>query len=181
MRGSLYVIPDDQPLPPPEPDELTRQFVRRWVVDDLKNEADQLTDRSWRKGREVFISAGCIKCHRMKGEGATVGPDLSDVSKQFRGSKLLKQILEPSAEINKKFQTWMTVTTEGRIVNGLLSEQSDTHVVLTPNPLKPADKVRLARDDIDELVPSKKSTMPEGLLMTYTREEILDLLSYLQQ
>ena len=34
--------------------------------------------------------------------------------------------------------------------------------------------------DLDELVASKQSTMPEGLLMTFTKEEILDLLAFLQ-
>ena len=61
-----------------------------------------------------------------------------------------------------------------------MTAQSDAAITLMPNPLKPEFTVTLKRDEIDEVALSDKSTMPEGLLMTFTKEEILDLLAFIQ-
>ena len=180
MRGTLFVIPDDQPLPPPEPDEVGRKFVRAWSLDDLASDVKDLKGRSMSNGRDVFTQAGCIKCHRIEGKGSQLGPDLGKVTKQFEGAKLLKQILHPSVEINKKYQSSIVVTDEGKVYTGLITAQSDAAITLMPNPLKPEFTVTLKRDEIDEVALSDKSTMPEGLLMTFTKEEILDLLAFIQ-
>ncbi|MEQ9411363.1 MAG: plastocyanin/azurin family copper-binding protein [Fuerstiella sp.] len=181
MRGTLYVLPDDQPLPEPTADEITRRFVRRWTLQDLAEDAQNLKNRSVDNGRQVFQLAGCIKCHRIGQQGEKLGPDLSDVTKRFTGIRLLQQILQPSAEINKQYQTWIAVTHEGRTVAGLMTEQNEESITLLPNPLQPAATVLMARDQLDELIPSRQSTMPEGLLMTFTKDEILDLLAFIQQ
>ena len=39
--------------------------------------------------------------------------------------------------------------------------------------------VTIPRDDIMDMSQAEQSTMPTGLLDTYTREEILDLMAYL--
>jgi len=48
-------------------------------------------------------------------------------------------------------------------------------VVLQSN----AEKVTIAKADIDTIVPSKKSAMPEKLFDPLTLEEIADLFAYL--
>lgn len=181
MRGSLHVIPDDQPLPPPSADEIVRRFVRRWSVSDLAAEAEDLSGRSAEHGKQVFTIAGCIKCHRIGKEGVTLGPELTDIAKRFRGKKLLQQILDPGAEINKKYQTWIAVTDEGKVLSGLMVSETNEAITLMPNPLQPKKTVVVQRDQVEELFPSKQSTMPEGLLMTFTKDEILDLLAFVQR
>ncbi len=181
MRGSLYILPDDQPLPPPAADEITRRFVKRWTMPDFQIHTEQLDGRSTANGETVFNQAGCIKCHRIKDKGAKLGPELSDVNKRFQGKKLLQQILAPSSDINKQYQTWIAVRDDGTVLSGLMTEQNDTSITLLPNPLKPDQIVTILREQIDELIPSKQSTMPDGLLMTYSKDEILDLLAFIQQ
>lgn len=180
MRGSLFVLPDDQPLPPTTDDETSRRFVRQWTLDDLADEADQLHGRSFEHGKAVFSQAGCVKCHRIKDDGSQLGPELTRISDRFRGTRLLQHVLEPSMEINKQYQTWVAVTTEGRTIAGLLVDQTAESVTLLPNPLQPQDRVTLARNELEELVASTQSTMPTGLLMVFEKHEILDLLAYIQ-
>lgn len=180
MRGTLHVLPDDAPLPPPAADEITRRFVRRWSVQDLIHDVRNLQGRSRDKGKRVFTEVGCIKCHRVGTEGARLGPELTDIAKRFRGEKLLRQIIEPSAEINKKYQTWIAVTDDGKVQTGLITKENEESVTLLPNPLQPDRTVTLQRKQIEELIPSKQSTMPAGLLMTCTKDEILDLLAFVQ-
>ncbi len=179
MQGSLYILPDDQPLPEPSPDEVTRQFVRRWKTTDLEDGITTLADRSVSNGEKVFSVAGCNKCHRIGENGARIGPELTQIFKRFQGVKLLQQIIEPSLEINKDHQTWLAVLNSGKTISGLITNENDTHVILLPNPLAPQTQVEIARADIEDLLKSKQSTMPEGLLMSFSREEILDLVAFL--
>ncbi len=178
MRGSLYVLPDDQPLPASAESEL-RKFVKQWTVEDLASDASSLRGRNFERGKAVFAQAGCIKCHRMGNEGEKLGPELTKITERFQGVKLLQQILDPSTEINKQYQTWVAVTTEGRTVTGLMVEQTDSTIALLPNPLKPETKVTLQKSELEELFASPQSTMPAGLLMVYDRNEILDLLAFI--
>ncbi len=180
MRGSLFVLPDGQPLPPPTADEMTRKFIRQWKLTDLADQAGNVAGRNASHGRTVFTQAGWIKCHKVGTVGTKLGPDLSDVIKRMKGQKLLQQILEPSTEINKQYQTWMVVDVNGKVRTGLLTSKNERSVTLMANPLKPEQTLTIDRSEIDEIIPSKRSTMPDGLLMTFSRDEILDLLSYLQ-
>lgn len=180
MRASLFVLPDDQPLPELSADEQTRKFVKTWTLDELADGADLLTGRSFENGRAVFAQAGCVKCHKVGDEGSALGPDLTQIANRFRGTRLLQHVLEPSMEINKQYQTWIAVMKDGRTHAGLLTGQSAETVTLFPNPLKPESRIELLRSEIEELTASVVSTMPTGLLMVFDREEIYDLLAYIQ-
>jgi len=116
---------------------------------------------------------------RIGENGARIGPELTQIFKRFQGVKLLQQIIEPSLEINKDHQTWLAVLNSGKTISGLITNENDTHVILLPNPLAPQTQVEIARADIEDLLKSKQSTMPEGLLMSFSREEILDLVAFL--
>ena len=179
MQGSLFVIPDGEPLPETSLTPV-RSFVRTWTTEDLGNAADAMTERSAERGRQVFESAGCIKCHRVRDSGSAVGPELTRISERFRGGQLLRQILEPSAEINRQYQTWVAVLNDGRLVSGLKLEQTADSVTLLPNPLKSETKVSFSMAEVEELEGSLTSTMPMNLLITYSAEEILDLVAWLQ-
>lgn len=180
MRGILYVADENDELPAEPVAGPTRQFVKMWKTADLAEAANQLGGRSLERGRETFHSAGCIKCHALAGEGQKLGPDLTKVTDRFRGAKLLEQILEPSSEINKEYRSVSVFTIDGKVITGLLVEESPHQVRLLPNPLEPKDVKLVRRSDIDEIVPSTVSTMPKGLLMTFSRDEILDLLAFIE-
>jgi putative heme-binding domain-containing protein len=180
MQGSLFVLPDEAPLPPQSDDETARRFVRQWTLSELSDPADDLKARSFARGRSVFSQAGCVKCHRIRDDGSQLGPDLTRISDRFRGTRLLQHILEPSLEINRQYQTWVAVTTDGRTVAGLLIDQTPETITLLPNPLRPEERVTLTRNSVEELVASTQSTMPTGLLMVFEQDEILDLLAYIQ-
>lgn len=179
MQGTFYIIPDDELLPELSPEEVPRKFVKRWSLNDFADEPTDLLHRDLANGERTFKTAGCIKCHRIGSQGANIGPELSGISKRFAGRRLLQQILEPSSEVNKKYQTWVALLTNGKVVTGLLSNRTSEEITLLPNPLQPESTSVLSTTDIEELVPSPRSTMPEGLLMTFTKDEILDLLAWL--
>ena len=48
------------------------------------------------------------------------------------------------------------------------------------NPLTPDSKVEIKKADIKERKPAKLSPMPDGLLNTLSKDEVLDLLAYIE-
>jgi len=71
-------------------------------------------------------------------------------------------------------------TTAGKVVVGRIVEETPEKVVLRPNPLEPETVVTVKKSEIEARSLSKISPMPAGLLNTLTKEEILDLMAYLE-
>lgn len=159
---------------------VKRRLIKKWQHHYFGTAPDNLEGRSIERGKVIFEKATCSRCHKIGGSEKTLGPDLSDVTKRFKGSKLLQQIVKPSAEINKEFQTQMIVGDDGRMRTGLVIKETDDEVVLLPNLLKPEKLERITKSSIEERKIAEVSTMPVGLLDTYSEDEILDLLAFIQ-
>ena len=51
-----------------------------------------------RNGKEIFDAVGCLGCHKVYGQGGTIGPDLSNLATQGRSAEWLRtQIRDPKA------------------------------------------------------------------------------------
>ncbi len=127
------------------------------------------------RGKRLFATS-CGRCHRLFGDGGDVGPDLTSDPRNDL-SRLLGAVAAPSAEIREGFENYVAVTSDGRVVSGLLVDQ-DEHVVV----LREADgrAVLLERDDVEDLVKQQKSLMPDGLLDRMPADEVRDLFAYLR-
>ncbi len=181
MRGVLYVADPDEDLPEiPEFSRPARTFVKMWKTADLATQAANLKGRSFQQGATMFQVASCSKCHKIGDQGQKYGPDLTKIQQRFRGAPLLRQILEPSHQINKQYQTYTLLTAAGKTITGLIVKDEPQSVQILTNPLKPEEVIVLPKDEIEEMEPSTVSTMPKGLLMTLTADEILDLLAFLE-
>ncbi|MGC1272740.1 MAG: dehydrogenase, partial [Planctomycetaceae bacterium] len=126
-------------------------------------------------GRRLFLEA-CGRCHRLFGEGGEVGPDLTSDPRNDL-SRLLGSIVKPSAEIREGFESWVAVTSEGRVISGLLIDQDEHVVVLRENDGR---AVLLRRDELEDLVRQPQSLMPDRLLDRMTDQEVRDLVAYLR-
>jgi putative heme-binding domain-containing protein len=131
------------------------------------------------RGRQLFFRDGgatCKSCHRVNGQGETLGPDLSQIGKKYPPRELLTHLLEPSKFIEPKYVAHVLESTDGRVWTGLLVERTETEVLLRTAQNQP---IRLATDEIEVLVPQPKSLMPELLLRDLTPQQAADLLAYL--
>ena len=70
-------------------------------------------------------------------------------------------------------------TTAGLVIIGRIVEETPEKVVLRTKPLEP-ETVTVKKSEIETRSLSKVSPMPAGLLNTFTKDEILDLLAYLE-
>jgi putative heme-binding domain-containing protein len=161
---------------------VERSFVEMWTVDALKSSfADGFErGRDLARGHQIFQTAGCIKCHGFRGEGVKSAPDLTEIAKKYKGVDLLRQVIEPSAVILEGYENHVFELKNGDFVIGrIVKEEPDGWRVVAN--LQEPDKVELVkRDSIKSLLKSRLSPMPTGLLVTFTREEILDLIAFLQ-
>ena len=163
-----------------------RRFIKKWQHHYFGSAPDQLAShgqqplRAIQNGQLIFEQAACSRCHTIDGQGAKFGPDLTNVSQRFQGNKLLQQIVNPSSEIHKEFQTQMILVDDGRLLTGLVIEETDNQVRLLPNLLKPDKIESIDKSSIEQRQVANVSSMPVGLLDTFKVEEILDLLAFLQ-
>jgi len=192
MYGTMHVVKSLDDLPPEafapvsDPEIQTRPFVRAWKLDDLASDLKKADGgRNFERGKQLFTAISCAQCHSMNKVGGQVGPELADVKTKLAEGKMkrldvVREMLEPSAKIDKKYQTVVIVDAKGRIHTGIVAERTKDAVKLLANPLDKKPPVTIKVADVDEEYPSKVSMMPLGLLNTMTLEEILDLLAYVE-
>ncbi|MCA9269069.1 MAG: c-type cytochrome, partial [Planctomycetales bacterium] len=152
----------------------------KWVVADLlthleSGEAAQ--HASAERGAAIFNRAQCAKCHRHGDTGEGLGPDLTNVGRRFRKKDILESIIYPSHVISDQYRSKTLITTSGQQFTGIVSRGAPGELVVLQ---ADGQKVVLRDSNIDEVLPSKLSAMPEGLLEGLSLEEVTDLFTYLQ-
>jgi putative heme-binding domain-containing protein len=91
---------------------------------------------------------------------------------------IVKEMLDPSAQINEKYQSYILTLESGKTLTGLILNESIDGVEVIENPLAKADPVVIKPKEIAEREKSTVSIMPKGLLDKLSRDEILDLVAY---
>ncbi len=171
----------DELLNPGKPaDPNARAFVKMWAMEDFKGAFDApLRGRDFERGQKMFETAGCVKCHNMKGTGGNVGADLGKAADEYRGADLLRHILEPSARIRDEHRVVGVQLKDERRFKGLIVKREGDVLWLAENLQEPDKTVEIKKADVVRLVPSDLSPMPTGLLVTLSRDEVLDLVAFI--
>ena len=133
-------------------------------------------------GRRFFFTATasqCKNCHRIDQTGGQLGPDLSGIGKKYKRHELLESLIDPSRKVDPKYQTHILATTAGKIYTGIVVEKSEKQVVMNIFKEGKTEAKSIPADDVDELVPQKKSLMPDGLLRDLSSQQAADLLAFL--
>jgi putative heme-binding domain-containing protein len=125
-------------------------------------------------GREVFKRV-CGQCHKIYGEGNDVGPDIT-LNGRSSFEQLLSNVFDPSLVIGPAYQARTVATEDGRVLTGLLAEESPERLVLKSQGGK-LDTI--ARADVAEMTVSRLSLMPEELENQLKPQELADLFAFL--
>jgi putative heme-binding domain-containing protein len=128
------------------------------------------------RGKPLFAKH-CGTCHQLFGEGNRIGPDLTTANRHDRAA-LLANIVDPSAVIRREYVNYTLVTTDGRVVSGLLADQDAGSVTVLD---AKNQKLRFRRGEIEEFGEAGVSLMPERLLEQLSPQELRDLFAYLQR
>ncbi len=155
-----------------------RPLVRQWTMADLVDLP--LDSRDAENGRRLFAITQCYKCHMVQGQGGMVGPDLTNAGRRFNPHDLLETIIDPDKEISDQYAATVFQLTNGRLVTGRIANLTGGTYLIQEDMIRPGQLTRIQADEIEAMRPSRTSMMPAGLLDSLTRDEILDLLAYLQ-
>lgn len=125
------------------------------------------------QGRALYDRT-CGKCHVLYGVGAKIGPDLTGSNRADLGY-LLENILDPSAAVGNDYELQLLVTTDGRLLTGLIVETTDHSLTVQTV----TERVIVAKEDILAHDSADLSMMPEGQIEAMSKDECRDLVAYL--
>ena len=127
-------------------------------------------------GRTLYQRT-CGSCHRLNGEGGTIGPDLTGTNR-VNLNWLLLNVLEPNAEVQDAYKMTVITTRDGRTYSGNVTSENDRQVTLR---VVGKDQVVVNKADVQSRETTATSMMPPGLLDTLTDTEVVDLVGYLRR
>jgi putative heme-binding domain-containing protein len=146
---------------------------RRAVVREYQDIARLTADAA--RGRDLFIQK-CVACHVAEGRGHAVGPDLAALSDRSIPG-LLTAILDPSRAVEPKYAVYQVTTADGRSYAGVLAAETAAQIELVEQENR---RHAIPRSDIEELTSTAKSLMPDGFEKEVSRQQLADLIGYLQ-
>ncbi len=128
------------------------------------------------RGRQAFRKH-CATCHRLENEGHDVGPDLRSTVRGKPGEYLLIAILDPSREVDPRYLSYAVTTKDGRTLTGLIAAETSSSLTLRRGE---GSEDTILRSRIESIEATAKSVMPEGLEMQLSRQDVADLIAYIQ-
>jgi cytochrome c oxidase cbb3-type subunit III len=128
------------------------------------------------RGKAIYDGKGaCATCHRIRGDGARTGPDLSDIGNRRLAGELQRALIETNAEAPEQNRHFRGVTKDGATISGTLLNEDKYSVQI----LDAKDRlVSIERRNLRE-----SSIVEKGMMPSYkdklTSNELADLVSYL--
>lgn len=181
MVGTLAVVKDVEAYLASRP-ATPEPKVTEWKLADFAAELDKVgAGRNLAGGRENFAKLACVQCHKLGKEGYAYGPDLTDVLKRMKNDRaaLLTELLEPSKVIADRYKNYVFELNDGdELVGMIVKEDADNVTVQTG----PSDTLiqQVKKSNIKKRNSQGSSLMPLGLLSMLTKDQVLDLLAYIE-
>lgn len=130
-----------------------------------------------RRGKELFVTAYCIRCHSVNGRGGVAGPDLSRVfaaERQVGRAFLLESIIFPNKVIASGYGLTVIELMNGETVAGTIKhEDEDTITLMTPD-----NQIREIKPGVIKQRLGTLSSMPPQAGVISLRD-LRDLVAYL--
>ena len=118
-------------------------------------------------------------CHRFKGKGGAVGPDLTSVGGKFSAHDLLESIIHPGTEISDQYGASNFNLKDGTVVSGRVMNMKGNTYCVNTDMMTPSTITNVKAEDIKSIEPSPVSMLPAGLIHMMKEDDILDLPAYL--
>jgi putative membrane-bound dehydrogenase-like protein len=130
-----------------------------------------------RKVGAAVFEKNCMVCHKLKGQGHEVGPDLTGANRRDI-EYLLINIIDPNRVVGRDYYTATVIDKSGRSLSGLLAEDTPQRVVLKGENAK---LTTIPRNEIEAFQVDERSLMPEGLPEKMSEKDFRDLIAYLME
>jgi putative heme-binding domain-containing protein len=130
------------------------------------------------RGRALFHDqrVSCGACHSIKGQGGQLGPNLTKIGRIRQPRDLLEAILYPNSTVVNGYEHYVLETVDGESYGGIIQRETKDAIYLKNASMR---GVRVARSQIHRVTTSSISVMPSGLNQVLSRQELLDLVAFL--
>lgn len=158
--------------------QLRRLESTRDPNDPLAKWRDCLYGGDAEEGRKTFIErqdAACFRCHKIKGEGGDVGPELAGIGSRKSREYILESMLSPNKEIAPGFENVLVTMKDGASYAGLLKAEDDVELVVN----SPEDGVLKLRKAEVQTRERGLSAMPEGLAAILSKNDLRNLVEFI--
>jgi putative membrane-bound dehydrogenase-like protein len=127
------------------------------------------------RGGKVYAKT-CAVCHKLGEVGHIVGPDLAAVGdKSPQG--LLIAILDPNRVVETRYVNYTALLKNGQTFNGILAAETGNSITLLAQEGK---QQTILRSDLEELISTGKSAMPEGVEKDVNPQDMADLIEFVR-
>ena len=166
-------------------DSSVRTRSRQLIVSDIESREQVYTNYlpaldlkgDSIKGREVFTSV-CGTCHQYQSKfGKAFGPDLGSIQNREKAS-IMADILNPNRSIAVGYDLWTVIKKNEEKLTGIMSSQTSSSITLTQ---LGGQTITVSRADIKTMQTTEASAMPVGLEASISKEQMANLLAFLQQ
>lgn len=138
-----------------------------------------LTNRNFENGKNMYDAITCNRCHAMRGEGGSIGPDLTQLGTRFSSKDMLEAIIEPNKTISDQYAATHFTLKNGESVVGRLTNENASTFYVSQNPYEPEKTVKLLKKNVVSHKYSSVSIMYGNLINSLNEEELKDLMAYL--
>ncbi len=146
---------------------------RAKVVNDYARVAGLNGDAE--KGAAIFQQQ-CAICHRLRGLGSDVGPDLGMLADKPT-AHFLEAIFDPNKAVESRYLGFTLLTKSNRTLAGIIAAETPTSVVVrSPG----GSEETVLRSDVQSLTGATTSLMPEGFEKILRPEDVADLMAYIR-
>ncbi|HEY6226744.1 MAG TPA: HEAT repeat domain-containing protein, partial [Verrucomicrobiae bacterium] len=132
------------------------------------------------RGEKIFKDrngVACINCHRARGDGVDIGPDLSGIGAQFDRAALAESVLFPSRAVREGYNVIEIELNDGDSISGMIRAETEESISLQSAVGAPQT---ISKSKIKSRKATSVSLMPDGLEAGLSLEEFSDLISFLQ-
>jgi len=131
-------------------------------------------------GEKLFVDPkqqfSCNKCHALNRRGGGIGPALDRIASRRAPQYIMESIVQPSKDIDPRYEQLMVVTESGKIINGIRINETNFSVQLRE---KDGKFHSLNKRELEEVKVLETSMMPEDIVQQMTIKQLHDLFAYL--
>ena len=139
----------------------------------------KLKGRDFKNGKNMYKAAMCYQCHRLAGEGGSIGPDLTNAAGKFSAYDMATAIMNPNETISDQFANSVIELSNGYVVTGRIVTKNKHKIQVAENPYNNKHLTTVKTGDIVSTKISPYSPMPPGLINMLNENELLDLFAYI--
>jgi len=174
-------------LPDPlDSEQLADRLRQSKDAKDLMEIPPQFAAEDWEKrraagsiekGRKLFDTLGCSKCHSATPDSPGGGaPSLVDAGKRFTVPYVVESILLPSKVVSPLFRGTVLQTNDGNLFSGLVVNETADQLDMR---MSDTTLKTFKKSDIKARKTEDRSPMPQGLVRT--PDELQDVLAYVMR